>query len=251
MGKTSWALREAEVVSEMLMGITHYDIRNVSFTIPQVMLRRKEIPSKTIQVLDEPQRAAGSRTWQEEQQNLLVDDLMASNRYLKPVLMPTPLTGMIDNRLFEIATSQGVITRKAHCELYFLDRPQLDRKRRDPRTPHVGAVDFEKPSAVLWHEYLKAFNDDYEKRNKKAIEKVVSIEAEADASADISPLMGEALVAKVMEKPMDYLGRDGRISPTKVLSKLKVPYNRAQQAAASANEQLEAKEALEKAEREV
>src|SRR5437867_13237529 len=82
-GKTSWALREAEIVGERVSGV-RFDPRNISFSIADFMQRRKEIPRKTIQVLDEPQRAASSRTWHAPDQNILAEDLMASNRYLKP-----------------------------------------------------------------------------------------------------------------------------------------------------------------------
>lgn len=211
------------------------------------MERRNQIHRYDMQLLDEPQRAAGSRTWRAEDQNILAEDLMASNRYIKPVLFPTPLNAMIDNRIFDIATSQVVIPRLAFAELYTIDRPQLDRASKRPRTPKIGTLVFDKPSPSLWHAYCKMFDEDYQARNKRAIERVRSIQKEADK--EVSSLQVEELVSLIVEKPVNYVGKTGSISVSRVLEKHKVPYNRAQQASRQANEQLRARKALEDAER--
>lgn len=246
-GKTSFALREAEIVLERLKG-RKFDPANISFTISDFMDRRHEIDRYDIQILDEPQRAASSRSWHNEDQNILAEDLMASNRYIKPAIFPTPLNAMVDNRLFDIATSQVVIPILAHADIYYLDRGQLDRKSSKVRTPKLGTLTFDKPSATLWHSYQTLFNDDYEKRNKRARERVNAIQKEAEK--EVSILQAGDLVGLIMEKPEDFIGKQGNISPSKVQVHFKVPYNRAQEAATDATTQLKARVELEQAEKE-
>ena len=210
------------------------------------MDRRRQIRKYDFQVLDEPQRAASSRTWQDEPQNILAEDLMASNRYIKPALFPTPLNAMIDNRIFDISTSQVVIPRLAIADIYYLDRSQLDRKKGKVRTPKLGNLTFDKPNPELWHTYCKMFDEYYEQRNRKHIDRVKAIQKQGDKVAP--SLDSEDLVALVMEDPQKFIGRTGSISPSKVMSTFKVPYNRAQSAATDATAQLEHRKTTEKAE---
>jgi len=246
-GKTSWALRQWEIVLERLKG-WKADPHNIAFSIADFLQRRKEIHTYDMQVLDEPQRAASSRTWHAEDQNILAEDLMASNRYIKPALFPTPLNAMIDNRIFDIATSQVVIPRLAHAELYYIDRSQLDRKKGKVRTPKLGSLTFGKPSAILWHQYCKMFDEDYERRRSKNLERVQAIVAESNKV--MSAVQPEDMVTLIMQEPQKYLGRSGNISPVKVRSEFKVPYNRAQEAAMDATSQLKRRAELEEAEKE-
>lgn len=245
-GKTTWALREWEKILERLKG-WKADPQNIAFTIADFMDRRHEIHKYDMQLLDEPQRAASSRHWQGEDQNILAEDLMASNRYIKPALFPTPLNAMIDNRIFDIATSQVVIPYLAHAEIYYLDRSQLDRRSGKVRTPKLGSLTFDKPSPELWHAYCKMFDADYEKRNQKARERVRELQNEAEKK--INPLQSEAIAALIMETPQDFINTSGKISVTKVQRKYKIPYNRAQEAAGFANDQLKVKHDLEEAEK--
>jgi hypothetical protein len=244
-GKTSWALRQWEIVLERLKG-WKADAQNIAFEIADFMQRRKAIHKYDMQVLDEPQRAASSRTWHAEDQNILAEDLMASNRYIKPALFPTPLNAMIDNRIFDIATSQVVIPRLAHAEIYYLDRAQLDRKSTKVRTPKLGSLTFDKPSAVLWHAYCKMFDDYYDQRNARHIERVRALQKESNKI--VAPLESDDLVALIMQDPQKFIGKSGNISPSKVQVEFKVPYNRAQTAATDATSQLQHKTETETAE---
>lgn len=246
-GKTSFALREAEIVLERLKG-RKMDPRNISFNISDFMVRRKEISAYDIQILDEPQRAASSRNWHAEDQNILAEDLMASNRYLKPALFPTPLTGMVDNRIFDIMTSQAVVERLGFVNIYYPKRDQLNRNKKRVPTPKLGSLTFDKPSAVLWHAYCKMFDEDYEQRRTHNLERVQAILAESNKN--VSAVMPEDMVTVIMQEPQKYIGKSGNISPVKVKSEFKVPYNRAQEAATEATKQLKRKEDLEEAERE-
>lgn len=247
MGKTSFGLRVAEQITERLTGKT-FDPNNIAFTIPSLMQRRKQIPSRTFQVLDEPQQAISSRQWHAEEHEILAEDLMMSSRHLKPVLYPFPLTSMLDNKVYDISTSQAVIPRLGFADIYYLERSLLDRRNRKVRTYKLGYLSFEKPGAVLWHEYMRRFNEYYEKKRERDIAKIESLQSEADKTR--SSLQPEQLVALIMEKPQDYIGKNGLISVTKIQVKHGVPYNRAQQSAALANEQLKAKEELERSENE-
>lgn len=246
-GKTSLGMREWEQILETLKG-WKADPQNISFDIADFMDRRHDIHKFDIQMLDEPQTVASSRTWYDEAQNLMVNDLMRTNRYIKPALFPVPLNAMIDNRIFDIATSQIVVPILGHADVYYLDRPQLDRSNRRPRTPKLGTLTFDKPSATFWHAYCKMFDEYYEKHNKRDRERVRAIQKEADK--EVVTLMVGDLVPMIMEKPEDYIGKKGDISVSKVQTKFRVPYNRAIEAAHLATEQLRAKERLEEAEKE-
>jgi len=246
-GKTTFALSEWERVLERLKG-WKADPDNISFEIADFMDRRRSIHKYDMQVLDEPQRAASSRSWHNEDQNILAEDLMASNRYIKPALFPTPLNSMIDNRIFDIATSQVVIPRLAHADIYYLDRAQLDRNQRKVRTPKLGSLTFDKPSPVLWHAYSKMFDEYYQARNARQLERVRSIQKENDKV--VSPMQADDLIALIMETPQDYIGKSGNISPSKVQVHFKVPYNRAQEAASEATNQLKHGLTTEEAEKE-
>lgn len=249
VGKTSFALREAEIVLEVLKG-RKFDPANISFDVSHFMERRNAIGKYEIQILDEPQRAASSRTWHNEDQNILAEDLMASNRFIKPALFPTPLNAMIDNRIFDISTSQAVITRKAHAEIYYLDRPQLDRSNRRPRTPKIGSLVFSRPSEELRLAYEQAFQEDYDRRNQRARERVKAIQSELGKV--VSPLQADDIVPLILAEhekdPSKLIGNKGHISPKKVMIKWNIPFNRAQEAAAKATDKLEHDSALEQAE---
>lgn len=245
-GKTSFGMREWEQILETLKG-WKADPQNIAFDIAEFMERRHSIHKYDIQMLDEPQAVASSRTWHDEAQNLMVNDLMKTNRYIKPALFPVPLNAMIDNRIFDIATSQVVVPTLAHAEVYYLDRPQLDRGDRRVRSPKLGSLTFSKPNASFWHAYCKRFDEYYEKRNKRDRERVRALQRESEK--EVVLLTSEDLVPLIMEKPEDYIGKRGDISVTRVQTKFRVPYNRAHLAARLATEQLLAKATLEKAEK--
>lgn len=247
MGKTSFALRQAEVILEMLKG-RRFDYKaNTHFEYAAFMERRPQLSEWDHQVADEPQRIAGNRDFWSVQNKTFAEELQTNNYRHIHAHLPTPHSHVVDTSVYNICTSHAVITSVGHATIYAIKRRQLERQW-DPMTPKLCYVTFEKPS--FWAGFCRMRDDYNEARHIRNLESAKAAQKEMDRVPTVETV--EEVMEKIFENPQKYINARGEIAPSKVQLAYppSFPYNRIQQAAKRATQRLKEKAELEKAETE-
>lgn len=244
MGKTTFGLRQAEVVLERLKGRKFDWKQNTHFEYASFMERRAQCLEWDHQVADEPQRIAGNRDFWSVQNKTFAEELQTNNYKHVHAAMPMPHTHVIDTAVFNICTSHAVITSQGHATIYSIKRRQLERQW-DPMTPKLCYVTFDKPS--FWAGFCRMRDKYNEARHKENVERAKAAQKEMERVPQVDTV--EDVMAKIekdREKdPLKYLNTAQKLSPAKVqvVYPPSFPYNRIQQACKRLNERQEALDA--------
>ena len=238
MGKTSCAMRIAEVIERELHS-REWPTENLGFETGWYIKRKREVAEWTPIVLDEPNRAAGNRSWFSEENIDFAEDLQTTAYQHRHGLFPLPHQHLMDNALVGVCTAQIVVVRKGVGEVFAYDRDQLNRSYKT-RTYRVGTLYFKKPSAHLWHEYMKKRSEYTSEREKLILSRSDKRKVEVEV-ASLAPT-SETILETVLSNPQPYIGVTGRISYTKIQARHKgLGHSKAQVIAEQANEAFEEK----------
>src|SRR6266567_6621592 len=238
MGKTSCAMRIAEVVEKEVHG-REWPIENLGFETGWYIKRKREVEEWTPLVLDEPNRAAGNRQWFSEENIDFAEDLQTTAYQHRHGLFPLPHQHLMDNALVGVCTAQIVILRKGVAQVFAYDRDQLNRSYKT-RTYSVGMLYFKKPSAQLWHAYMQKRSEYTSEREKLILARSEKRKVEVEV-ASLTPT-SETILETVLSNPQPYIGVTGRISYTKIQARHKgLGHSKAQVIAQQANDTFDEK----------
>lgn len=235
MGKTSCAMRIAEVIERELHG-REWPIENLGFETGWYIKRKREVEEWTPLVLDEPNRAAGNRSWFSEENIDFAEDLQTTAYQHRHGLFPLPHQHLMDNALVGVCTAQIVILREGVGEVFAYNRDQLNRSYRT-RTYRVGTIYFKKPSPQLWHSYMKKRAEYTGEREKLILARSDKRKTEIETSSFVPT--SETILDTILSNPQPYIGVTGRISYTKIQARHNgLGHSKAQVIAEKANEAL-------------
>jgi len=170
LGKTYAAMRLGEVLDP------NFTIDNVGFDSAWYVEQADKSERGAILVLDEPNRAAGNRSWYTEENRGFAEYLQTNAYRGIHGLFPLPHQHLMDNAVTGVCTSQIVMTSPGHGIVYLYERDQLNRSY-NTNTPRWGDIYLQRPTAKLCHEY-EAKRDEYTRsRNKLFLKKLADAEA--------------------------------------------------------------------------
>ena len=236
LGKTTLALYLAEQIEEKLHG-RKYDIKYLALTPVEFVSAKKQAPEWTPTIGDELNRIAGNREWFKPESKIVTEDLQTTAYQHKPAFFTMPHQHLSDNAIVDHCSSQAVVMRKGFATFYWRERDQFNRTARI-FTHRLGSGEFDKPSTGLWHEYVKKRKEFTELRDRQHLDRLNQIESESQKPIVLtSP---ESLVSRIMANPRIYMSKTGRVSATKVMLREKVTYYKAQTAALTANDMMDA-----------
>lgn len=172
MGKTYAAMRIGEVLDP------NFSIDNIGFDTAWYVEQADKSERGAILVLDEPNRAAGNRSWYTEENRGFAEYLQTNAYRGIHGLFPLPHQHLMDNAVTGVCTAQLVMSDAGHGTVYTFDRDQLNRSY-STYTPRWGDLNLKPPSAKLAHayekkrdEYTKARNELFLRRLKESMVQV-------------------------------------------------------------------------------
>src|SRR3990170_3760148 len=188
-GKTYAALRIGELLDP------NFSIDSVGFETLWYVEKAEESPRGSILVLDEPNRAAGNRSWFSEE-NRSFAEYLQTNAY-KGVhgLFPLPHQHLMDNAVTGVCTAQIVMTAPGHGSVYTYERDQLNRSY-DTYTPNWGELYLQKPSVKLYHAYEKK-RDEYTTARNRSLAKKLRENVEVAAQMGKRDILAEVIANMV------------------------------------------------------
>lgn len=187
MGKTYAAMRIGEVLDP------NFTIDNIGFDTAWFVEQADKSQRGAILVLDEPNRAAGNRSWYTEENRGFAEYLQTNAYRGIHGLFPLPHQHLMDNAVTGVCTAQLVMDGPGHGTIYTYDRDQLNRSY-STYTPRWGDLYLKSPSAKLAHayekkrdEYTKARNELFLRRLKES-----SVQITAPSKKDILKMILES-----------------------------------------------------------
>src|SRR6267143_417606 len=155
MGKTYAAIRIGELLDPA------FTIDNIGFETSWFVREADKAERGTILVLDEPNRAAGNRSWYTEENRGFAEYLQTNAYRGIHGLFPLPHQHLMDNAVTGVCTAQIVMDGPGHAFVYTFERDQLNRSY-STYTPNWGELILKRPDAKLCHAY-ETKRDDYTK----------------------------------------------------------------------------------------
>lgn len=172
MGKTYAAMRIGEALDP------NFTIDNVGFDTAWYVEQANKSKRGAILVLDEPNRAAGNRSWYTEENRGFAEYLQTNAYRGIHGLFPLPHQHLMDNAVTGVCTAQLVMSGPGRGTVYTFDRDQLNRSY-STYTPRWGDLYLKSPGAILSHayekkrdEYTKARNELFLRRLKESMVQV-------------------------------------------------------------------------------
>jgi hypothetical protein len=159
MGKTYAAIRLGELLDPK------FTIDNIGFETSWYVQQADKSDRGSVLVLDEPNRAAGNRSWYTEENRGFAEYLQTNAYRGIHGLFPLPHQHLMDNAVTGVCTGQIVMTEPGHSNVYTFERDQLNRAY-STYTPNWGELFLKKPDAKLCHAYEKKRDEYTRERNK-------------------------------------------------------------------------------------
>lgn len=213
MGKTYAAIRIGELLDP------HFTIDNIGFDTAWYIEQADKSERGAILVLDEPNRAAGNRSWYTEENRGFAEYLQTNAYRGIHGLFPLPHQHLMDNSVTGVCTAQIVMSEPGHGFVYTFERDQLNRAY-NTYTPGWGDVHFSKPDAKLYHAYEKKRDDYTRQRNALFLKKLHEQEELA-----VQPARKD-IVAEVLEN-YDKFTKNGKLSPALIMQAYPIGHNKA------------------------
>lgn len=146
LGKTYAAMRIGELLDP------NFTIDNVGFDTAWYVEQADKSERGSVLVLDEPNRAAGNRSWYTEENRGFAEYLQTNAYRGIHGLFPLPHQHLMDNAVTGVCTAQIVMTEPGHGTAYLFERDQLNRSY-NTYTPRWGDLYLKRPDAKLCHAY--------------------------------------------------------------------------------------------------
>lgn len=143
----------------------NFTIENVGFDTAWYVEQADKSQRGAILVLDEPNRAAGNRSWYTEENRGFAEYLQTNAYRGIHGLFPLPHQHLMDNAVTGVCTAQIVMTGTGRGTIYTFDRDQLNRSY-STYTPRWGDLYLKPPSAKLAHAYEKKRDEYTRARNE-------------------------------------------------------------------------------------
>jgi len=172
LGKTYAAMRLGEVLDPK------FTIDNIGFDTSWYVKQADKSERGAVLLLDEPNRAAGNRSWYTEENRGFAEYLQTNAYRGIHGLFPLPHQHLMDNAVTGVCTSQIVMMSPGHGQVYLFERDQLNRSY-STYTPRWGDLLLERPSVKLCHEYEKKRDEYTRERNRQflaRLEQAVELE---------------------------------------------------------------------------
>jgi hypothetical protein len=160
LGKTYAAIRIGELLDP------HFTIDNIGFETAWFVEQADKSERGSILVLDEPNRAAGNRSWYTEENRGFAEYLQTNAYRGIHGLFPLPHQHLMDNAVTGVCTAQIVMDSPGHAFVYTFDRDQLNRSY-STYTPNWGELLLKRPDAKLCHAYEKKRDEYTRERNRQ------------------------------------------------------------------------------------
>ena len=116
MGKTYAAMRLGELLD------SNFSIENVGFDTLWYIEEADSLKPSAVLVLDEPNRAAGNRAWNTEENRIFAEYLQTNAYRGIHGLFPLPHQHLIDNAVAGVCTAQIVMDKPGHGTVYKIGR---------------------------------------------------------------------------------------------------------------------------------
>ena len=165
LGKTYAALRLGELLDK------NFTIDNVGFETLWYIEKADRCERGSILVLDEPNRAAGNRSWFTEENRAFAEYLQTNAYRGIHGLFPLPHLHLIDNAVQGVCTAQIVMDKPGVGWVYTFERDQLNRSY-STYTPNWGDLYLKPPSAKLAHAYEKKRDEYTRAKNAQTLKKM-------------------------------------------------------------------------------
>jgi len=165
LGKTYAAMRIGEILDP------NFTIDNVGFDTAWYVEQADKSERGAVLVLDDPNRAAGIRSWYTEENRGFAEYLQTNAYRGIHGLFPLPHQHLMDNAVTGVCTSHIVMTGPGHGTVYLFERDQLNRSY-STYTPRWGDLRLKPPSAVLAHAYEKKRDEYTRARNHEFLAKL-------------------------------------------------------------------------------
>src|SRR2546427_629618 len=180
LGKTYAAMRIGQVLDP------NFTIDNVGFDTAWYVEQAEKSQRGAILVLDEPNRAAGNRSWYTEEYRGFAEYLQTNAYRGIHGLFPLPHQHLMDNAITGVCTAQIVMTDPGRGTVYTYDRDQLNRSY-STYTPRWGDLFLKPPNAKLAHAYEKKRDEYTRVRNELFLRRLKEniIQVTAPAKKDI------------------------------------------------------------------
>lgn len=181
MGKTYAAIRLGELLDP------HFSIDNIGFETLWYIEQADKVDRGSILVLDEPNRAAGNRSWYTEENRGFAEYLQTNAYRGIHGLFPLPHQHLMDNAVTGVCTAQIVMDRPGHANAYTFERDQLNRSY-STYTPNWGELFLSRPDVKLCHAYEKKRDEYTRARNRlfiKSLQKNAEMEVYTDKKKDM------------------------------------------------------------------
>src|SRR2546427_22714 len=169
LGKTYAAMRIGEVLDP------NFTIDNVGFDTVWYVEQADKSERGAILVLDEPNRAAGNRSWYTEENRGFAEYLQTNAYRGIHGLFPLPHQHLMDNAVTGVCTAQLVMDGPGHGVVYTFDRDQLNRSY-DTYTPNWGELVLQRPDTKLYHQYEKKRDEYTRGRNQLFLKRLEEAE---------------------------------------------------------------------------
>jgi len=170
MGKTYAAMRIGELLDP------NFSIDNIDFDTIWYIQQADKSKRGSVLVLDEPNRAAGNRSWYSEENRGFAEYLQTNAYRGIHGLFPLPHQHLMDNAVTGVCTGQLVMDMPGHGTVYTFERDQLNRSY-STYTPNWGELTLDKPETTLCHEYERKRDGYTRGRNEMFLRKLKEIEA--------------------------------------------------------------------------
>lgn len=224
-------MRIHELVEQVLHG-REPSVESILLTPLEYYERMTTVPEWTPLVGDEWNRVAGQRRWFTEENQEFAEMLQTTAYMHRHALFPLPHESLVDNAIVGICTAQIVVERPGRAAVYSVKRNQLDRSWK-VKTPFVGRLQLEMPSATFWHAYEKKRDIFTRARLQKLADK--QREREKRMLEIESAPTRDDLLEHIRSNRQSYTGNQGRVSWMKIVAKHKIPMTRAQVIATTLN----------------
>ena len=213
MGKTYAAIRIGELLDP------DFTIDNIGFETLWYLQQADKSKRGAILVLDEPNRAAGNRSWYTEE-NRGFSEYLQTNAYRGiHGLFSLPHAHLIDNSIAGVCTAQIVMDEPGHGALYTYERDQLNRSYQT-YTPHWGQLYLKRPDAKLCHAYEKKRDEYTRGRNLVFMKRLADQEELA-----VQPPKRD-IVKDVLDNYESFT-KNGRLSPGLIMGAFPIGHNKA------------------------
>ena len=213
MGKTYAAMRLGELLDP------HFTIDNVGFDTIWYIEQADKSERGGILVLDEPNRAAGNRSWYSEENRGFAEYLQTNAYRGVHGLFPLPHQHLMDNAVTGVCTAQIVMDGPGHGFVYTFERDQLNRAF-STYTPNWGELFLKRPDAKLCHAYEKKRDEYTRSRNSQFVKKLKE-------NMDVAQAMTKRDVLQEVLADMDRFMDGTKVSVKKIMGQFGVSSHKA------------------------